>query len=1140
MKQNSIRRKKIIKPHLKATLIILGLMVSLRSSVCAQADQRLHIPYIQATGLQLTALIQKETAYTFSFDETVAVQLRQKIAVPHALATVTEILGWLHDTMHITWKQMGSSIVLSVLPTQGKEPQPVTGSIKGRVVDFETSQPLPGATVQLTETGTIALADENGYYKFDHLPGGKYTLHASFIGYQKNVLSDIDLAAGKTFVMDIKMQAGQSLNEVVITSGPRRMKAVTHTTDKELISEIRSANSVVTGISSEQISKMADRNAAQVAQRIAGITIKDDRFPIVRGMDPRYNVIYLNDNIAPSTELYSRSFSMDLIPSRIIDRIVVYKSPAPDIYGDMSGGAIKIYTKDAKWVKHFDIELVTSDHAGTSFKPILTYQGGKYDYLGFDDGTRRLPANVPRYGDLHKTTFSQQQYVKAFSPVLQYGYHTALPDLQLTLNDYNSFKIGRAGISSLTAFSYRYEAQRNDIQTQTGNTGSLNVGYGNDKMGYEDQNTENAQLNLLQNFSMKLKDSGGLYFRNFLLEDGSKAVVVRLNHDNMLPEKGPLNYFTAMRKDNILSYTQRFLYAGNVGGIHYLPHQQRLKWNLGYSYSRQDIPDQRIIRLQHWTSKIYPDVYTLPSGVAKEAEGVGLGWEPYYRGQVSATEVDNQPTYGMITRLWVRNTEGVSNASVDYDLRLRSWMTLKAGAFQQWKEREVYRRQFKVNDGQEGQGNYPAGYYSYADWSKVDFEEQDLSKLWSNDYLRDDGTALKVYDNTQTSDSYIATEQLNAGYLAILAEPDKTGLNIYGGLRLEYDRQKLASAPGDASGTTPILINRPVWSWLPSLNLAYRSSGNWVIRAAYGRSLNRPEFREISPFGNLDFLSNELIVGNPKLTTAHLDNYDVRAEWYPKSIRQDEMITLGAFYKVLNQPIERIRQEATVGEDFTGITFQNAGRGKVYGAEAEIRKDLSFIPGNFFRNLYIIANGSLIHSKVNVPDTVVLGSYKSVGYSRPLQGQAPYIANVGLFYDNAGAGTKVSISYNVVGTRIYAAGMFEPFAAGGGIDSSESIYRGSILELPRHLIDFSVTQRIVSSLQVKLSVQNLLNQAVTYAEDNNFDYKYNKEHPQLQYLNDGSPWLNPDGTQKTAYKGDNVFRKYDPNRYIRITFTYSF
>lgn len=316
----------------------------------AQTNKKITIPYKQATGLQLTGLVQKETGYLFSFDEPVAERLKKKIEIPTSSATVDDILLLLHRSLQLTWEQIGNSIVLSLEPAPVKRQPASSGSIKGRVVDFETTQPLPGATITVQETGRSVLSDDRGYYVLTDLSAGVYTLTVTYAGYQKNYLPSLRVDSSRQQVLDIRMQTGNSLSEVEVRSDAHRINAVTHTTDRQLIREIRSANTVLTGISSEQISKSADRNAAQVVQRSAGITIKDDKFPIVRGMDTRYNVIYLNDNIAPSTELYSRTFALDLIPSRIIDRVLVYKSPSPEIYGDMSGGAIKIYTKDAKQI----------------------------------------------------------------------------------------------------------------------------------------------------------------------------------------------------------------------------------------------------------------------------------------------------------------------------------------------------------------------------------------------------------------------------------------------------------------------------------------------------------------------------------------------------------------------------------------------------------------------------------------------------------------------------------------------------------------------------------------------------------------------------------------------------------------------
>ena len=87
--------------------------------------------------------------------------------------------------------------------------------------------------------------------------------------------------------------------------------------------EIRKSNAVVSGISAQQIAKTMDRNAAEVVKRVPGVTIMEDKFIMVRGLNDRYNSVWLNDVGAPSSEVDKKAFSFDMIPSGQIDRIMV-------------------------------------------------------------------------------------------------------------------------------------------------------------------------------------------------------------------------------------------------------------------------------------------------------------------------------------------------------------------------------------------------------------------------------------------------------------------------------------------------------------------------------------------------------------------------------------------------------------------------------------------------------------------------------------------------------------------------------------------------------------------------------------------------------------------------------------------------
>src|SRR5690606_30894607 len=101
---------------------------------------------------------------------------------------------------------------------------------------------------------------------------------------------------------------------------------------------------VVSGISRQQIAVSQDNNAAQAMQRVPGVTVVDNKFVMIRGLSERYNNVMINDVIAPSTEVDKRTFSFDLIPSGALDRMVLYKSGAPENPGDFAGAVIKVFT----------------------------------------------------------------------------------------------------------------------------------------------------------------------------------------------------------------------------------------------------------------------------------------------------------------------------------------------------------------------------------------------------------------------------------------------------------------------------------------------------------------------------------------------------------------------------------------------------------------------------------------------------------------------------------------------------------------------------------------------------------------------------------------------------------------------------
>ena len=1101
----------------------------------------IHLPQqpLPQTLKQLSAA----TGTIFAFDEQ---QLKDIVTGPWDFKDtgLGQLLEKILKGTGYGYKTVRDAVVISAIPKPANA-NPAHGrsaGLRGRIVDFESSQPLPGATVMLEPTDRLShsneagdagrplkktlLTDEKGFFSFKNIPEGIYFLTVTYSGYQKDYHPGIQLIEGKEQVLDVKMQAGSSLNEVVITSGPRKVKAVTHSTEKEIIAEIRNATGVVSGISNEMITKTGDRNAAEVVKRISGVTVVDDRFIVVRGMNERYNLTYLNNNIAPSTELYSKAFAYDLLPSSIIDKILVYKSPVADLVADYGGAAVRIFTKNAMPVRHLDIGIQLAHRPGSTLTTINSYNGGKYDFLGFDDGTRKLPAYSPGYFHTEQRVndLKQADMLRAFSSTLNYGTSHSLPDMQFFINYYNSWKAGgEKRLYDLTSVTYTYETKNYAVYRQTGNTNAYGVdttlgfNYNNqNKIIHSQQSTGIGKINILENLTLKWNKHNNIEFKNFFVNEGRSLTSITDGRLNALPHFDSASVLKRTR-DIVLSFQQRFLYSGNIGGTHNwgAGSRQGLSWNIGYIYDLQNVPDQR--------GSHFASLYGLPY----TASGTNLGADEGF--------------LGMISRLFVKNEENVYNASVDYSLSLHKDLSLKIGTYQMYKLRNVGRRFYRVNRGglspdDAGAGITSIGYgggYGLSNPNTVNFTQQQLGTIWNPAFFPDDNTGLKLYDVTNPTDSYVASEQNNAFYAMGDWKMADEKITLNAGLRVEYDRQKVASAINGASDGAIVLAyaNHPLTSWLPSANISYRPSSTVVLRTGYGRTVNRPEFREISSYQDFDFQNNEVIQGAPDVVTATIDNYDLRAEWYPHSAAQNEMINAGVFYKYLQDPIERLRSENTTSSgnsNFTQISFGNARSAKVYGVEAEIRKSLSFIGGsNFFKNLSLVANGAWIKS--TTIQIIGNGYLRDTAKGRPLQGQSPYIVNGGLFYENAGWGTKLGIVYNVNGPRIYAKSVLNRSSKLQATSDDSVRIRPDLVQLPFQQLDLSFSQRIIKSLQVKFTLQNLLDQAARIIEDHNFNQRYDPEKPVT------NPYNN-----ETYYTGDNIYNRYKPGRYFLIQFTYAF
>jgi hypothetical protein len=317
------------------------------------------------------------------------------------------------------------------------------------------------------------------------------------------------------------------------------------------------------------------------------------------------------------------------------------------------------------------------------------------------------------------------------------------------------------------------------------------------------------------------------------------------------------------------------------------------------------------------------------------------------------------------------------------------------------------------------------------------------------------GMGISFREDTRADDGYDGERSVLGGYaLADFASWDP--LRIVAGVRVEQSDLDITLA-SDVVAAPPMaqVTSYSETSVLPTGSVLYGVTKNMALRAAYAMTVARPNFREISPAVYFDYSRRRAFSGNPALVESTIHNADLRWEAY---LGPTEILAASLFYKHFIDPIERTTESAGSGQN---ISYSNEDSADSYGVELEARVSLGrVLPA--LSDFTLGANLSLIESAIDIG-----GQANTTGIERPLQGQSPFVANIGLGYDLARTKTQVDLLYNVAGRRIEEVG-----TAGAG----------DVYEEAFHRLDLSVSQKISDQLKLKLSGTNLLNRRVVFTQ----------------------------------------------------------
>lgn len=898
-----------------------------------------------------------------------------------------------------------------------------TGSITGKITDSNTQEVIVGANVVIQGTTIGSATDVEGKFTISNVKPGTYNLAISFITYKTHIIPDVVVESAKISEINVAMlEDSQELQEVVV-QGTREIS-----TDFAMLSSIRDSKLVVSGISAQQMVRLPDKDVAQVAQRVPGITIVDNRFIMVRGIPERYNQVMINGAIAPSTEIEKRSFSFDLVPANALDQLLIYKSGTAELPGDFAGGVIQMVTKNASDEEYVSAGFSVGYRHGTTFKDYNQSKGSSTDFLGFDNGDRSLPSDFPSAVDLSGSSLDsklRENAGKSLENTFGYSTKSAPIDFGFNFSIARNLNIGKVKASNLTSLGYSNSYQYANIEFNRYNE-KREVANEDPKYQFrfiDQYNSKENKVNVVHNWQFNIGQRSKIEFKNLFVQIGENQTWLR-SGVNEIEQAGKIQNNAAYR------YLSRMIYTGQLRGVFKSANEANTySVSFGANYIDRNEPDYRRYR-------------RVKDGEADDTFEMIL--------PTSSSTTDAGRFYSNLI------DKGFSH-SFNYekkfgDVTNKRTALVKAGYYLEQKTRDFEARY--VSYSFPGTFNTDPQPYIELPLNEI-FNEENLFSNQASDVNFKPGFALQ--EVSRPENRYSGENLYTAAYVSSSLPAGK--FDISAGFRLEYNVQKLSTQ----NDLQAIEVDNPVTSPLPFLNVAYNLSERSLIRTAYSRTVNRPEFRELSPFGYYQFELDANAYGNPDLKTATINNVDLRWEMYPNT---GEMISVGGFYKTFKNPIEMVL--VNIGGLGQNFNYKNAPEAYSYGVELEVKKSLASLSvAQFFHNTTVNLNASWIQSQVTVDDLTGFQRNK-----RNLQGQSPYVINAAVYYADEN-GLSANVAYNIFGKRILAVG---------------STILPSWWEMPRNTLDVQVSKAF-GKTELKLSVSNLLNSKYRTYQDDNDDQK---------------------------------------------------
>ena len=758
-------------------------------------------------------------------------------------------------------------------------------SVQGTVTDAQSSEFLPGAEIELKDTPYRSRSAGDGRYRLDAVPAGDYVLVVSYVGFEP-FETEVSVTDSGSAILPIALNRVYRVVEDLVVQGFRfgQSKALNDQKEAANIKQI---------LSEEQIRAFPDLNTAEVLQRVTGVSIQRDmgegRFVSLRGTPSVMTNVTVNGQQVAYSNTENRAVELDVISAAQLSGIEVTKVITPDMDADSVGGSINLKTRSAfdRREQLFKTTIGFGENSisdGTHSRASLDYANvfGADQNVGVSIGLNYASTAVERHGNEQK-----------------WGSENTTAGVEIPY--------------ALTNSEVLFSANERD---RYGINGRLDFRFNDDHQVYfsavynyreDDQDRQITRIRW---------DKGGYISRTQV--EGLR--ILKSLHDRLEEQK-------------ITTYT--------IGGEHHIG-IGRVDFSVSQSTASTKKPegqlkpefqakglDLNILDIDSNAPSWDSSREDIHAGSIFEFDALDVKYED------ASSEIDAASVDLTIPMLF-----GSDSGEIKVGAKIRALQKERADLRSRWKWKGDDLTVADFESG--GTRTLESGYNLGREYDREAFREFFFSNQGP------DGFVEEVRNDVNLGEPYNAEEDVSGIYA--MTVQNYGDLLVLGGVRAEFNKQDYTGSNlvvGDDGivSHTHDGVSREFDQVFPNLQFRYRLNEETNVRAAYTRSMARPNFWHAMPYAYTHVDDEEIVRGNPYLDPAIADNWDFLVEHYFSD--QVGVISAGIFFKTIEDFTFRV-QTNQVGGPYDGFDVEdsaNGGSADLWGVELTWQQQFTLLPG---------------------------------------------------------------------------------------------------------------------------------------------------------------------------------------------------